>query len=117
MRVIQILPTLGWGDAVGNDTRAIYRILKEKGYDIKKIKDVEFRSKFNQTIAKEKNTGESLPEVENFIAFQFHEEEHNAARRGRSSKIDTAVIELGVKAYQLLLFDDSKYEYGKHWIQ
>ena len=33
MRVIQILPTLGWGDAVGNDTRAIYRILKEKGYD------------------------------------------------------------------------------------
>ena len=33
MRVIQILPTLGWGDAVGNDTRAIYRILKEEGYD------------------------------------------------------------------------------------
>ena len=33
MRVIQILPTLGWGDAVGNDTRAIHRILKEEGYD------------------------------------------------------------------------------------
>ena len=33
MRVIQILPTLGWGDAVGNDTRAIYRILKEEGFD------------------------------------------------------------------------------------
>lgn len=33
MRVIQILPTLGWGDAVGNDTRAIYRILKDEGYD------------------------------------------------------------------------------------
>ena len=27
--MIQILPTLGWGDAVGNDTRAIHRILKE----------------------------------------------------------------------------------------
>ena len=33
MRVIQILPTLGWGDAVGNDARAIHRILKEEGYD------------------------------------------------------------------------------------
>ena len=31
--MIQILPTLGWGDAVGNDTRAIHRILKEEGYD------------------------------------------------------------------------------------
>lgn len=49
-----------------------------------------------------------LPEADGFIGQRFHDTEHDGLRRGRSSKIDTAVIELGVKAYQLLLFDDSK---------
>jgi glycosyltransferase involved in cell wall biosynthesis len=33
MRVIQLLPTLAYGDAVGNDTIAIKKILKDMGYD------------------------------------------------------------------------------------
>ena len=33
MRVIQMLPTLSFGDAVGNDARAIEGILREKGYE------------------------------------------------------------------------------------
>lgn len=33
MRVLQILPTISFGDAVGNDTIAIHNILKKKGYD------------------------------------------------------------------------------------
>ena len=60
-----------------------------------------------ETIAKEKNTGESLPEVENFIAFQFHEEEHNAARRGRSSKTRKTANKLHIDPRQILLIDDS----------
>jgi len=35
MRVIQLLPTLSYGDAVGNDTIAIDSIIKELGYDTK----------------------------------------------------------------------------------
>ena len=33
MRIIQMLPTISFGDAVGNDTRAIDNILKEMGYE------------------------------------------------------------------------------------
>ena len=33
MRVIQPLPTLSYGDGVGNDVLAIDRILKENGYN------------------------------------------------------------------------------------
>lgn len=33
MRVIQLLPTLSYGDAVGNDTRAIKDLLQELGYE------------------------------------------------------------------------------------
>lgn len=33
MRIIQLLPTIAYGDAVGNDCRAIDRILKEEGYE------------------------------------------------------------------------------------
>lgn len=33
MKVLQILPTLSYGDAVGNDTRAIGALLKEMGYE------------------------------------------------------------------------------------
>jgi len=33
MRVIQLLPTLRRGDAIGNDARAIQRVLAEAGYD------------------------------------------------------------------------------------
>ncbi len=33
MRVLQILPTISFGDAVGNDTIAIHDILKRNGYD------------------------------------------------------------------------------------
>lgn len=33
MKVLQILPTLSFGDAVGNDTLAIKNILKERGYE------------------------------------------------------------------------------------
>ena len=32
MRIIQLLPTISFGDAVGNDTRAIHKILEELGY-------------------------------------------------------------------------------------
>ena len=32
MRIIQLLPTISFGDAVGNDTRAIRKILEEMGY-------------------------------------------------------------------------------------
>lgn len=33
MRVIQIMPTVSFGDAVGNDARAICRVIGEMGYD------------------------------------------------------------------------------------
>lgn len=33
MKIIQILPTLSYGDAVGNDTRSIGRLLKNMGYE------------------------------------------------------------------------------------
>ena len=33
MRIIQLLPTLSYGDGVGNDTIAIDKIIKELGYD------------------------------------------------------------------------------------
>lgn len=33
MKVIQVLPCLGYGDAIGNDTMALYHALKEAGYD------------------------------------------------------------------------------------
>ena len=33
MKVIQLLPTISFGDAVGNDARAIRRILEEQGYE------------------------------------------------------------------------------------
>ncbi len=35
MRMIQLLPTLSYGDGVGNDTLAIDRIIKELGYETK----------------------------------------------------------------------------------
>ena len=49
-----------------------------------------------------------LPEADGFIGQRFHATEHDAIRRGRSSKIDTAVIELGINEEQIVLFDDSK---------
>lgn len=33
MRIIQIMPTVSYGDAVGNDARAICRVIGEMGYD------------------------------------------------------------------------------------
>ena len=33
MRVVQMLPTMAYGDAVGNDTAALYDALKSAGYD------------------------------------------------------------------------------------
>ena len=33
MRVIQVLPTLSFGDAIGNDTVALKRVLQKAGYD------------------------------------------------------------------------------------
>lgn len=33
MRVIQILPTLAYGDAVGNDTIALKNVLEDMGYE------------------------------------------------------------------------------------
>lgn len=35
MRVIQVLPTMAYGDAVGNDTMALYYTLKDMGYETK----------------------------------------------------------------------------------
>lgn len=33
MRVVQLLPTLSYGDAIGNDTLALSRVIKENGYE------------------------------------------------------------------------------------
>ena len=33
MKIIQMLPTIAYGDAVGNDCAAIYKILKDDGWD------------------------------------------------------------------------------------
>ena len=35
MRILQIMPTLAYGDAVGNDVLAIYRLLKSNCYETK----------------------------------------------------------------------------------
>lgn len=35
MRIIQLMPTLAYGDAVGNDALAVHRILKNRGYETK----------------------------------------------------------------------------------
>lgn len=35
MRILQLMPTLAYGDAVGNDALAIHRILKNRGYETK----------------------------------------------------------------------------------
>ena len=33
MKIVQLLPTLGYGDAVGNDTLALYQAIRELGYE------------------------------------------------------------------------------------
>ena len=48
-----------------------------------------------------------LPKADGFIGQRFHADEHNAMRRGRSSKVDEAVEILDVKPEQLVLLDDS----------
>lgn len=35
MRILQLMPTLAYGDAVGNDALAIHKILKNRGYETK----------------------------------------------------------------------------------
>lgn len=35
MRILQLMPTLAYGDAVGNDALAIHRLLEDKGYETK----------------------------------------------------------------------------------
>ena len=32
MQIVQLLPTIAYGDAVGNDVLAVYEIIKELGY-------------------------------------------------------------------------------------
>jgi len=49
-----------------------------------------------------------LPEADGFIGQRFHDSEHDAERRGRSSKIDRAASILDISPRQILLFDDSK---------
>ena len=49
-----------------------------------------------------------LPEVNGFIGQRFHDSEHDAERRLRSSKIDRAMEYLGILASQIVLLDDSK---------
>lgn len=48
-----------------------------------------------------------LPEVDGYISQRYHTEEHNVTRRGRSSKIEMAVMKLGIKPNQIVLIDDS----------
>lgn len=33
MRIVQMLPSLAYGDAIGNDTVALKKSLEEQGYD------------------------------------------------------------------------------------
>ena len=49
-----------------------------------------------------------LPEANGFIGQRFHDTEHNVIRRSRSSKIDRAVLYLGIMPSQIVLLDDSK---------
>lgn len=49
-----------------------------------------------------------LPEANGFIGQRFHDSEHDAKRRGRSSKIIRAAQYLGILPSQIVLLDDSK---------
>ena len=49
-----------------------------------------------------------LPEANGFIGQRFHDSEHDAIRRLRSSKIDNAAMYLGISPKQIVLLDDSK---------
>ena len=51
MRVIQLLPSLAYGDAVGNDTIAIKELLKQAGYKDTKIYAEHVGNGLNQDIA------------------------------------------------------------------
>ncbi len=58
--------------------------------------------------AKKVLMGQILPEADGFIGQRFHDEEHDAKRRDRSSKTSKAALCLGILSSQIVLFDDSK---------
>ena len=56
--------------------------------------------------------GQIIPEANGFIGQRFHDSEHNAKRRARSSKVDHAMECLDISASQIVLLDDSKANCG-----
>lgn len=48
-----------------------------------------------------------LPRVDGYLGQRFHSEEHDANRRGRSSKVERAALILGIDPSQIVLIDDS----------
>ena len=49
-----------------------------------------------------------LPEADGFLGQRFHDIEHDAKRRTRSSKVNRAINALHIKYNQIVLIDDSK---------
>ena len=62
--------------------------------------------------AKIRLMGQIIPEANGFIGQRFHDSEHNAKRRARSSKVDHAMECLDISASQIVLLDDSKANCG-----
>ena len=48
-----------------------------------------------------------LPEADGYLGQRFHTEEHDAKRRGRSSKVSRAAMILGIEPSQIVIIDDS----------
>ncbi len=90
-------------------------MLVEKLINAKIFKGVYFSTHHNgsrEEQAKIKLMQQILPLANGFIGQRFHDTEHNAVRRGRSSKIDKACEYLMISPEQIVLLDDSKANCG-----
>ena len=89
--------------------------LIKKLIDLKIFKGVYFSTHHNgnrEEKAKIELMQRIIPEASGFIGQRFHDCEHNAIRRGRSSKIDKASRYLMIEPEQIVLLDDSKANCG-----
>ena len=56
---------------------------------------------------KDKTSPIIVPMADGYFGQRFHTDEHDANRRGRSSKVERAVLILGIDPAQVVLIDDS----------
>ena len=97
---IHSLENVNW-DAIDLIEELIHSGIFEKEYESS------HKTGPREDMAKERSERVFLPEINGYLSKQFHEEEHNAARRGRSSKVQDAIEKLGIEPEQIVIIDDS----------